>query len=273
MKLTSILWLLVRTLAAVVAIVAALLLLFQDRLIYFPRRMKSEVARARAEQEGLELLEFTTDSGIQLAYFCPPPEGELERLWLVFGGNGQIALDWVDFCRRHAQPGRGYLLVEYPGYGANEGSPAPDRIAAVARAANAAFVGRYGAPPRTAALGLSMGGASALAAAADLGIERIVVAACFTDMLTMAKRTVGWPLNHLLRHRFDNVASLARLESTGARVTLLHGDQDELIPVEQGRELAERFATIVEYEELTGADHNDVLWFDPELVARALARD
>ncbi|MEX1024124.1 MAG: alpha/beta hydrolase [Planctomycetota bacterium] len=273
MKLGLLLWLLARVAAVILIVVVALLLLLQHQLIYRPRQMSPETARARASALGMEVLEFTTGQGPQLAYHVPSAGSDLERLWLVFSGNAQIAFDWVEFCRHHAQPGRGFLLIDYPGFGASAGAPSPVRIADVARAALAEFRVRHPEPPRLAVFGNSLGGAAALAAAADLGIDRVVVAACFVDMLRMARRTVGWPLHQVLRHRFDNVASLEQLERRGARVTLLHGDRDGIIPVEQGRELAQRFPSVIEYIEIPSATHFDVLWREPEIVSRALDAD
>lgn len=270
MKLTPILWRLVRGIALSLLGVVVLLFALQHKLIYFPRTFDFEQAKSRASEEGLEVLEFTTDEGQQLAYYLAPEGTDLDRLWLVFSGNAQIALDWVTFCRRHASAGRGFLLIDYPGYGANQGSPSPSRISTVARGALDAFRAKHGEAPRLAVLGTSLGGATALAAALDLGIERAVVAACFTDMLSMARRAVGWPLNHVLRHRFDNVSSLEQLSLRNARVTLLHGNRDEVIPVEHGRELFRRFPSIIDYVEVDGAGHNDILWFEPESIANAL---
>src|SRR5205085_1923334 len=85
-----------------------------------------------------------------------------------------------------------------------------------------------------AALGHSLGAAAALSAADALSLTRVVLLAPFTSMTDMARRTVGWPLCYINRHRFDNLARLAALASRGARVHVFHGALDEVIPVALG---------------------------------------
>ena len=113
-------------------VVLAILILFgvflyfvQDGMIYMPRRYEAmEVKNWKAE--GLVQLEFETDQGQQGAFYQPPRSGdEPEHIWLVFGGNGGRAVDYRDVA---ADPGDGYLFVDYPGYGLCEGKPTPKRI-------------------------------------------------------------------------------------------------------------------------------------------------
>src|SRR3954469_2507537 len=87
-----------RMIALVLLIVVVLLLLFQSRLIYFPRPYGSETL-AGVEQRKGRALEFTTSQGRQVAFYLPPGDHagtEPVFLWIICGGNGSLALDYAD---------------------------------------------------------------------------------------------------------------------------------------------------------------------------------
>ncbi|MBA3963805.1 MAG: hypothetical protein H0X40_18155 [Chthoniobacterales bacterium] len=39
------------------------------------------------------------------------------RVWVLFCGNGSLALDWLPLARRDQNTGDAFLLIDYPGYG------------------------------------------------------------------------------------------------------------------------------------------------------------
>jgi hypothetical protein len=107
----------------------SLVVVFQDRLIYFPPRYSSaqlEEARACGVQE----LRFQTSQGDQAAFFWQNEDSGAapQNVWLLFGGNGDVALAWMDLVRSFASPHTGYLLIDYPGYGSCAGRPNPQTI-------------------------------------------------------------------------------------------------------------------------------------------------
>ena len=77
----------------------------------------------------------------------------------------------------------------------------------------------------------------------------------------MARLVVGWPLCHLLRHRYDNQLCLREIIAGPQplpRIDIFHGLNDTLIPPAMSRTLAGESPTIKRHE-IAGADHNDVL--------------
>ena len=71
-----------------------LLLLFQGRLIYYPRGYAESFLRT----VDAEPLSFTTSQGRQVAWLTPKVATESEHVWLVFCGNGTVALDLEGVC-------------------------------------------------------------------------------------------------------------------------------------------------------------------------------
>ena len=248
-----------KVLAAAFALLALLLASYQSKILYQPR----SYAPATIAQEDVEELAYATDQGTQRAWIHPAKAAGDGTVWLIFGGNGTVALDWPGWLP--LRPGRTVVLVDYPGYGASEGRPTPGHVRDSICALLPALAEHWKTTsealrPRLRVFGHSLGAAAALMAMNELGIQRGLLLAPFTRMKDMALRVVGWPLCEVLHHRYDNIAELERLQQRGdSRVLIRHGTADEVIPVEQGRRLGQLFPGLVGYEDLPGARHNRVL--------------
>ena len=256
-----IIWLrkLVKVLIGVFGLLALLLASCQSKIIYHPR----SYAPATITQKDVEELAYSTDQGMQRAWIHPAKAGGTGTVWLVFGGNGTVALDWPGWLP--LRQGRTFVLVDYPGYGASEGRPTPGHLRDSIRALLLVLAEHWKTTPEALrpqlrVFGHSLGAAAALMAMNELGIQRGLLLAPFTRMKDMAQRVVGWPLCEVLHHRYDNIAELGRLQQRGdSRVVIRHGTADEVIPVEQGRRLGQLFPGLVSYEDLPQALHNRVL--------------
>lgn len=260
-----------------VVAIAILLLLFQDKLMYFPSAYtRGELLKA--EIQGIQRVEFTTDQGKQVAFYQPPAGGPTrealppEDLWFVYCGNGSRVLDLAPIFQGlpdAAEASRGVLLLDYPGYGSCEGKPSPASTLASGRAALTALwalKGWSGEPDARTAfhfLGHSLGCAGTLQLAAGLGrAGSVVLMSPFTSMRDMANARVTPVFSWLLHHNFDNRASLQTVlkASPEARVTLVHGVKDTAIPVEMSRQLAAAHEGKISLIELPDADHNDFVF-------------
>jgi pimeloyl-ACP methyl ester carboxylesterase len=219
---------------------------------------------------GIEKIEYACASGGQTAFYIPPADpaaaARPRRVWLAVGGNGARALGWLDFLQGYPDGRDGFLLVDYPGFGLNQGYPKRSTIDDAMRAALRAIGERLGQTPGKGEIGLglighSMGCAALLDLAMDSEPDRIVMVSPFTSLKAMAARSVGWPLSNLLLDRYDNQARLDALARRSPRpvVALFHGSADQVIPVEMGRALAARYRGWIRYSEVSNADHNWIL--------------
>ncbi len=258
----------------ILALLAGMLFIVQDGLIYLPRRYEArEIESWRGR--GFVELEFATSQGAQGAFYQRPKgSAEPTRIWLVFGGNGGRSMDYRDIA---LDADCGYLFIDYPGYGLCEGKPNPSRIDATVDAAIQALWRELGVAAeeyqsRLCVFGHSLGAAVGLRAAVRYEIDQVVLLAPFTTMREMAASVVGGLYANVLRHRFDNVAAMEELRSANpdARVVILNGTGDREIPPAMGRELAERFEGMAEYRPLDGVGHNDLLDAEMPAVIRAM---
>jgi len=256
--------------AAMAALLAAVLFFLQRRLIYHPHGYlvaPEEILRDNLPEGTARVLEFSVDGQRQRAYLVRSSDAaSTAPLWVFFGGNASLALDWLDMAEVLLPCTRGILLIEYPGYGANEGAPSRHAIRATARRAfeeTAALLGESPAAlaAHTSVLGVSLGCATALEFALDYPVRTVVLLAPFTSLLDMARMAVGWPLCHVLRDRYDNIATLGGLvrQRPDLKVYLFHGDRDRLVPVTMGRAIARHFPQTVRYVEIQGADHETIV--------------
>ncbi len=253
----------------------ALLAGCQSKVIYFPRPYELGVTDDWRQKTSGVPINFTTSQGKQRAFL----QGKLtapRNLWVVIGGNASVALDWSDWIAAHAPSDDAWLLVDFPGYGDCEGKPNPDRMreslrAVVPMAAHAVGLSTTTDKSRLRFFVHSLGAAASLIAANELGIQRGVLLAPFTSTMEMSREITGMPLGFLVTHRFDNEARLAEIIARGsAEVIIIHGTDDEVIPVEMSRELARGGETSVRLIEIPGARHNRIPDSHTDVLASAL---
>ena len=186
-----------------------------------------------------------------------------------FHGNGEQLSYLVELGEALHARGVGFLAVEYPGYGTNPGTPSEEALYQAAEVALADLRASGVGPESTVLSSRSVGGGVAVEMARRGHGSRMVLLAPFTSVVEMAHRVFPFlPTSLLVRDRFDNAA---KAPSIGLPVLILHGDQDEIIPVEMGQRLGRLFphATV---EVIPGAHHNDLLertW--PVLIDRIAA--
>ena len=198
-----------------VLVLVALLILFQRRFFYYPRKYSAAEIEA-AEKRGATVLGYETSQGRQTAFlFGAPPSGTLlSRLWVVFGGNAMVALDWLEILKDCQLDAGGFLLVDYPGYGICAGNPSADSILENAITAYHAVIESKQwiiRRPRLSVLGWSIGAAAGLQFAEKYPVQDLVLIAPFTTMEDMVKKFTGIRPGMLLLDRFDNLAALSRV--------------------------------------------------------------
>jgi pimeloyl-ACP methyl ester carboxylesterase len=218
---------------------------------------------------GVIELPFKTNAGRQTAFYIPPHNGSdlPDQIWVVFCGNGSLALDWLPLTARDQNPGNAFLLVDYPGYGKSEGWPNIVNTRFAADGALVALAAWLGVEPTTLeprldTMGHSLGAAVALDFASHHPqVRRIILLAPFTSLREEAAYFIGSPLSHLLVGNCDNRAALRQpaQRRPPPRVVIFSGLEDAMIPPGMGRELAAEFPGFVTFRRIPEATHDTVV--------------
>lgn len=271
--MNGVLWRVLRTIALAGGVLCALLFFYQGKLMYHPRPYTAAERDEWRARGGKELV-FETTQGRQTAFFLPPRGGgEPERWWFWISGNASVALTAAARLPEWDAEA-GWLLVDFPGYGASEGLASPEAMRESLRGAAEALATQQGMALSTltsklGAAGHSLGAAAALMAAHELKLNRVVAIAPFTTMTEMGRLVVGLPLCYLNRHHYDNRKCLKILSDRGSAVWIVHGEADEVVPVAMGQELSERYPKVVHFRRIAQARHNDIFEMGAAEIAAA----
>ncbi len=207
--------------------------MIERHFIYFPeRRLAATPAEIGLEFEDLH---FRAADGTKLRGWLVPGRGEIALLW--FHGNAGNIGDRVDLLGElHRELGLTIFIIDYRGYGESEGTPSESGLYLDAEAALAELTQRLGmAADQIALFGQSLGTAVAVELAYRHPPAGLILEAPFTSVRDMAKRHYPWlPVRSLLRTRFD---SLSKIADVSAPVLIIHGEDDETVPVEMGERL------------------------------------
>ncbi|MBK9386184.1 MAG: alpha/beta fold hydrolase [Planctomycetes bacterium] len=253
-------WLLVFFLVVELGIPVALWCV-RDRLVFFPDAEPTAASRAHVvESAGGTLVSVRRPDGRLLAaYELAAPELEPTAPVVLFlhGNAGNLALraELAVWLARGLQVR--LLMLDYSGYGENEGTPSEAELELDALAAYDHLRAAGHDAGRIALFGESLGGALALAVAAQRPCAGVIVQSSFASLAAMARAQFPWlPLAALLaRGAFP---SEQRARALRCPLLVVHGTRDELVPFAQGERLHAAAGANAELLTLEGAGHNDV---------------
>lgn len=254
-------------------IYAGLLLMLwarQERIVFQPPGPPFD------EDSATTRVEYAASDGQQLfAYIIRPVSADGSQInqsdstlssprptLLVFHGNAEIAAWSLPWAREVARrTGANVLVAEYRGYAGLPGRPTYTGSKLDARAAFDYARKALGATPeRTAIYGHSLGSAIGVELAAEVKPRALLLEAPFTSARAMASR-LGVPgilplWRAISRVHYDTRTHVAALE---VPVSVVHGDQDMVTPVQMGREVFQAARRKGDLLILEGVGHNDVV--------------
>ena len=239
-------------LAVAVALALPLVIYFlQDRLIFYPQRL-DDARRA----------EIAARFPVVKEIFITAPDGTRLHAWhvasgpdlvLYFGGNAEEVSAML--AEAGAQtPGTSWLLTDYRGYGASQGSPCEKNLVS-----DALLWHQYATHElhvkRLFAFGRSLGSGVAVALAARRPLAGVILSTPYDSLVAVAQRYYPYlPVRWLLRHRFDSIALAPRLE---APLLCLIAGRDEVIPPAHAERLYDAWRGPKRKLVLADAAHND----------------
>jgi hypothetical protein len=223
-----------------VYVLLVLLVYFRQRsMLYFPTHHASSSA-----------LKPWTDGGRVIGYCREIPNSH--AVWLMTHGNGGQAAD-RDYVLSRMSGQDSLYVLEYPGYGAREGSPSLESMNDAASEAYHILRSRYTNTP-VCVLGESIGSGPACSLAREkTPPDKIVLVVPFDSLSSVAsERFFFLPVRLMLRDRWNNVEALKQY--TG-QVDIFGAVEDTVVPIAHAWALAKQI-TRATFTEISGG-HND----------------
>lgn len=238
----------------------------QERIVFQPPRppFENDSAAVRVSYsaaDGQELFAYVVERRIDdeaggAASQVSPP------VILFFHGNAEIAswsISWAHEVTRRT--GAKVLLAEYRGYAGLSGRPTYAASKLDALAAFAYARDSLGArPEHTVIYGHSLGSAIGVELAMAIKPRALLLEAPFTSARAMAAR-LGVPgilplWRAISRVHYDTRTQVSSLD---VPVSVIHGEQDMVTPVQMGRDVFTAARRKGELVILEGVGHNDVV--------------
>jgi fermentation-respiration switch protein FrsA (DUF1100 family) len=243
--------------AAVVAIGfwTFILMIFEEQFIYFPSPHDEREYRGARELVRAQDYWFVAEDGVKLHGWFVPAHDPVGTLVISHGNAGNIS-HRGELLRRLQQAGFNSFIYDYRGYGKSEGKPHEDGVYRDGRAAFdlAASIGGVDDLP-IILFGTSLGGAVAVDVALHRRASGLIVEATFPSARAVAKVLYPFlPVQFLMRSEFSSIEKIRKITIP---LLVIHGERDEIIPLELGRELYEAANQPKTLYSIPEAGHND----------------
>lgn len=204
------------------------------------------------------------------------PKEEKGPWILYFHGNGEVVSDYDDIAPLYNQRGMNLVVADYRGYGASGGRPtfadlvqdAPKIYEGVREELEKgeAFEGLW-------IMGRSLGSISALELAYSYGdqIKGLIIESGFISGVRLVRHFNLMPA----RAELEDLDKewVERVRQIDVPALVIHGQQDRIVPLEQGKELYENLgSSLKEMEIISYADHNNIMFIGLDQYFRVIEK-
>jgi len=201
------------------------------KLAFLPEKTSSYPAIAEANIEDYWL---TTEDGVRIHSFYLK-NTDADRVILFFHGNAGNAYSRLGHANILRDMGFNVLLVDYRGYGKSAGKPTEQGLYLDAQASyHAAIKDKGFAENKIYLYARSIGSTAAIELCRQYQVASTVLVAPLSSGRAMARQMgFGW-FDWLVASVFDN---LEKAKDITSPVLIIHGGQDRIVPLAQGRAL------------------------------------
>jgi alpha-beta hydrolase superfamily lysophospholipase len=225
-----------------------------NALTFHPvRQITMTPERLRMDYEDLY---FTAADGTRINGWFVRAANPVAHILFAHGNAGNIG-DRVPVLALLTAAGFDVLVFDYRGFGRSAGRPGERGLYLDTRAAHEALLARPGVDPnRVVYLGKSLGGGVMLELATRYPPAGLILMSTFTGLRDAARAVYPFLPGPLVPNAFP---SLRRIASLRAPVLIMHGGDDELLPVRMGRALYEAAPEPKRLHIYPGGRHNDLV--------------
>ena len=233
------------------ALVMAFVYFYQRNMIYFPT--KGPLKRELFDANDFENVRLKTADQLSLtAWYKKAAEG-FPTIIYFHGNAGHIGYR-VPLVRPYIKKGYGVFLLEYRGYGDNFGKPTEVGLYRDARAAVVYLQHQNISTKDMIFFGESLGTGVATQMATEFDNCALILQAPFQSLPKVAKHHYPW----IILKPWDRFDTQDKITHINSPLLILHGEQDAVVPFEQGLALFESASNLKTMRSFPNAGHNDV---------------
>jgi pimeloyl-ACP methyl ester carboxylesterase len=219
------------SLGVIYGLVALGIFICQRRLIYHPDTLLHPPHHYKLEH--LQLLTLSTADAEKItAWYHPAPQQHDPVMLYLHGNKGHIG-DRSEKLAAFSQH-MGLLAISYRGFGTSSGTATEQGLYKDARAA-LNYLLRDHQLNNIIIYGESLGTGVAVQMATEFSVGGVILEAPYISLTARgAVRYPYLPVSRLMKDRFD---SLSKINLISSPLLILHGEEDETIPVSDGKTL------------------------------------
>lgn len=228
--------------------------LLDQFFVYHPDPWKDQDWKARSGLP-LEDIWFQSSDGTKLfGWYVEAAATSAVLLWCH--GNAGNIINRLDNLRELYRIGLSVFLFDYRGYGRSQGSPSEEGLYQDALGAYDYLTRiRMIRPERIVIFGRSLGATVAAEVATQKPAAGLILESPFPSIEAVAKYHYGGlPVHWLLGAEFRLIDRLPQLSLPKL---IIHGDQDDIIPLELGQQVFDVAKPPKFFYVIKGADHNN----------------
>lgn len=232
-------------------------LIFQRRLIYFPTKIPADMVVQTAAEHGF--VPWKNPAGQIIGWKIPANSSPVASV-LITHGNAGCAMDRGYIAKPiHDAVNVDVYVLEYPGYGARDGSPGKQSFFAAGAEAFELLPGSL--PKYVASESIGAGAACHLAGTHPKEVAGLMLFAPYHDLASVAQRRMPFlPAYLLLLDRFKPAEDLKNYHGP---VKMVVAGSDEIIPSGSGRQLFADYRGPKTLQIIPGAHHNEIAGQSP----------
>jgi len=226
------------------------LYVFQNSLIFFPRKLYSrspEVVTNKKHEIKINIDDVALHGWLL-------NKGE-KKLIIYYGGNAEEVSANINDMKDI--DGYSVLLMNYRGYGMSEGKPGQKILFSDALNIYDYISGKLNIQPKNIVLfGRSLGSGIAVYVAGKRKVSKLILVTAYDSIRNIAR--VHYPIipvGLILRHPFDSMLYAKDVSSSALMIT---GGRDTIIPNDNSMNLAKSWKRDCKSVLIEQADHNDI---------------
>jgi fermentation-respiration switch protein FrsA (DUF1100 family) len=204
---------------------------FQRQLLYHPN-VNIKPPQSYNLHSFKEVQLYAADKTALQAWHHPSKDGFPTILF--FHGNAGHLGDRAEFLNSLSQAGFGIFALSYRGFGGSKGSPSEEGLYQDARAAiEYARTNLKLSADKIILYGESLGTGVAIQMVIEFPTLALILQSPYTCISDRGQERYPFvPVSLLLKDRFDSLSKISNIRSP---LLILHGEEDKVVPIEDGR--------------------------------------